>query len=164
MIRRDEVFFDKMQVKLNDTCRCGRSTQMIHCPNCGSTDIRVSVKLSAGATTFTPHGHEELPVRWFTCKRDAVAFSEPSCFVSCNAPTATWRREDNIANKIVPPIGQPLNEFQKDILAGLAKLRPDKAKTIADRLREEGPGLLERVDKSKDKLFEPPKLDEGGES
>lgn len=170
MIRRDDKVFDKLQIKLPDTCNCGRSTQMIHCPDCGSTDVRVSKRLSAGATTFSPLSQERVPVRWLTCRRCSIAFAEDGCFRACNAPVASWRREDNIANKIVPPLGQPLNEFQKETLRGLAKLRPDKAKTITERLNDNGPGLLERVERDKEAppeidptlkdLMKPPKLDE----
>ncbi len=53
----------------------------------------------------------------------------------------------------------------RETLRGLAALRPDKAKTIEERLKESGPGTLERVDASKaeltiEDLMKPPKLDE----
>jgi len=167
MIRVDKKVFEKMELSLRDQCHCGRSNEMLHCPNCGSTDVRVSKKMSLGFQRFSVQTHVPVNIRMLTCRRCAIAFDElASC--SCNAPSGGWRREDNIANKFVPPVGQPLNDFQKDLLAGLAKVRPDKARTINERLKEAGPGLLEQVEEHKTtdkvtaKLFEPPVLEEGG--
>lgn len=166
MIRTDMNLFHDLQLKLERQCKCSRTTDMIHCPTCGSTDVRVAKRASKNRMVLLPDG-SETAVRVFGCRRCAIVFPENMCFFTCVAPPLNWRKEENVAERVAP-LTTHLTPTMRTTLEELARLRPDKAKTIAQRLHDDGPGLLERIDMNKDnetaKLFEPPKLDEGGES
>ena len=175
-VRILDSIIDAFNVNPRKLCQCGRRSEFVHCPHCGSTNFYGLSEKSKKAMVFDPEGNE-LSVRVFACKACLRNFMENECTTTCKAmPTAAQERENTIATKAA---SAPLTEQGKELLRGLAKLRKDKAPAIAQRLNEAGPGLLERVDmlrgseevveteRDKElvaKLLEPPKLNEGGES
>ena len=173
-VRMLDSVIDAFGVNPRKLCQCGRRSEFIHCPHCGSTNFYGLSEKSKKAVVFDPEGNE-LSIRVFACKACLRNFMENESTVACKAmPTAAQERENVLVTKAA---SAPLTEQGKELLRGLAKLRKDKAPAIAQRLNEAGPGLLERVDQIRaeapvteqdnatiSKLFEEPKLDEGGES
>jgi hypothetical protein len=181
MIATDKRLFKELGIQLTDYCSCGRSTNAVHCPFCGSTDVRRAMRQSKLTSVLLPDGTQR-SVKSFTCRRCGDSFQENDCFRDCRAFAIAWKSEQRTANEVEHQIkrGGPITPAMREALVAIAKKRPKYRQTIQDTLAEAGPGLLERVDIDRGhatvaeanpleahdrevaaaKLFEPPKLDE----
>lgn len=147
MIATDKQLFEELGIRLQDYCVCGRSTSAIHCPRCGSTDVRGSIRHTKSASVLLPTGLRR-QVNAFTCRRCSKPFQENDCFRDCRAFVVNWRSENKTADDVKEQVkhGGPIPQVMRDALVQLAKKHPKYRQTIQDKLAESGPGLLERVD------------------
>lgn len=63
------------------TCRCGRSTQYVHCPACGSANCERRLRAPKEAPFALKNS------RWWFCKRCTLKFSDEDRMQHCEAPS-----------------------------------------------------------------------------
>lgn len=172
-----QAFFINKQ----DDCRCGRPSAFIHCPACGSTAFYALRERSSQATAITPKG-VFISVRVFSCRACLETFSEDDCTRNCKAkPTAAFEKETAVVHKLNQG-GVRTSKFEATLLEKYYQLHPERRPVVGapEVNKVTGDvGLLERAnteritkkdssttsnDPETAKLFEPLKLDEGGES
>lgn len=160
-IQPDLRLFERLLYKLDEVCQCGRDKKSVHCPACGSSDVRVRSRvpkngqvLSSSYAAQTPDG-DYVPCRVFKCRRCAESFAESDCFRTCHSlPLPTYAKKTAEVEHVV----RTLTPQGRALLEDFYKKHPERRLQVVEPQRE--PSTLEIADEERKKR----KLDEGGES
>src|SRR6202035_6021147 len=101
MIATTSTLFEKLHFPITGKCSCGRAMHVIHCPGCGSGDVRVLKKYSKTSAAFLPDGTYE-PCRTFGCRVCGDPFIESDCFRACRAiPLEVVTKKEREVTKLI---------------------------------------------------------------
>lgn len=90
------------------SCTCGRPTNVLHCPNCGSTNCERRLKAPKG-TSIELEQH-----RWWFCKRCYLKFSDVDRAQHCEAPhKELTMRATRVKDKVETVIATMTDEERK---------------------------------------------------
>ena len=89
------------------TCRCGRATQAVHCPSCGSTNCerRLRVDAETLASLSVEQQADAKKHRWWFCKRCYLRFNDVER-TKCEAPVRSVTKKMQQASEQVGEVIQ----------------------------------------------------------
>lgn len=138
-------------------CECGGFKNVVHCPQCGSTQCYANKRASPQA--ILPGSQAPTQVRAFRCKLCSLLFSEVDSVSACKAQTR-WRVKAEQELRVTRAVNKIPEARTSALLEEYFVLHPERRPKPKEPIVVDAPEPTQGAPTSVVDLFKPPVLDE----